>query len=141
MMCDDFAEQTSAFVDGELSEQHAGALFGHLAACPSCREQLQHFVRLRILLARSATMDEQAGPGKESRREPDRPPSLARSSRNRRSIGRTLVLPAAILLACIAGMLSVRLSPREDSTGNASGLYVISEPVEVHGYYSSYERR
>ncbi len=141
MMCDDFAEQTSAFVDGELSEQHAGALFGHLAACPSCREQLQRFVRLRIMLARSAAMEEQAGLRKESGREPDRPPFLARSSRNRRSIRRTLVLPAAILVAFIVGMLFVRLSPREDNTGNAPGLYVISEPVEVHGYYSFHERR
>ena len=47
MTCMETQEQASRFIDGELSEQERGSMFGHLASCPDCQEFFSDSLRLR----------------------------------------------------------------------------------------------
>ena len=47
MSCEQFEEQVSAYVDHELRDDEAGALFIHLGGCASCRKAMTGALDLR----------------------------------------------------------------------------------------------
>lgn len=54
MECRSWEEQASALIDGELIDQEAAALFGHLSQCLGCRRFYGKLARLREQLSRDA---------------------------------------------------------------------------------------
>ena len=47
MACEQFQEQISALVDGELTQEDQSLLFAHLASCSACRQFLQEVLDVR----------------------------------------------------------------------------------------------
>lgn len=46
-MCDEYQEQASQYIDGELSDEDSENLFRHLSACADCRWFLRSTLELR----------------------------------------------------------------------------------------------
>ncbi len=53
MNCENYQEQISKFVDGELSIEEEGGMFIHLGACLQCRSFLKNLYSLKSTLALS----------------------------------------------------------------------------------------
>jgi hypothetical protein len=47
MTCDEYQEQVSQYIDGELDDKESGALFKHLSTCGECRSFLRSTLELR----------------------------------------------------------------------------------------------
>lgn len=47
MTCDEYQEQASQYIDGEMRDEDAGELFTHLGACVDCRSFLRVSLELR----------------------------------------------------------------------------------------------
>ncbi len=101
-------------LDGELSPREEAALTGHLAACPSCREELAGLQALEVLLEGLAERRVEPGsslvPGVMSRL----------PSRMERSWGRVLrpvAVAASLLLAVTAGFLGHDMLSRDALPG------------------------
>jgi len=47
MTCDEYQEQVSQYIDGELDDKDSGTLFRHLSTCGECRSFLRSTLELR----------------------------------------------------------------------------------------------
>jgi len=47
MTCDEYQEQVSQYIDGELNDKNSGGLFKHLSVCGECRSFLRSTLELR----------------------------------------------------------------------------------------------
>ena len=47
MTCDEYQEQVSQYIDGELGDRDSGILFKHLSSCAECRSFLRSTLELR----------------------------------------------------------------------------------------------
>ncbi len=47
MTCDEYQEQVSQYIDGELGDKESGPLFKHLSTCGECRSFLRSTLELR----------------------------------------------------------------------------------------------
>ena len=47
MTCEEYQEQVSQYIDGELDDKESGALFKHLSTCGECRSFLRSALELR----------------------------------------------------------------------------------------------
>ena len=47
MTCDEYQEQVSQYIDGELGDKDSGILFKHLSSCAECRSFLRSTLELR----------------------------------------------------------------------------------------------
>jgi predicted anti-sigma-YlaC factor YlaD len=56
MTCEGYQEQVSQFIDNELEERDAPALFSHLSTCEECRGFLRTTMRLRAGLQEQAPL-------------------------------------------------------------------------------------
>jgi predicted anti-sigma-YlaC factor YlaD len=56
MNCEQYEEQISLLLDGELDISGESGLFGHLGMCKQCREYLKNIISLRNVLAQAPPM-------------------------------------------------------------------------------------
>lgn len=138
MNCEQYQAMLSEFLDDELAEEMMTPLFSHVATCSSCRETLQAFIGLRAAL-RSAS-EETTHTGRRSEvRYADAPPRFG-SFRKRIRVP----MPAVVLVsvAFLMALLFVihSMVTRESRPLTGTNVYVITEPVEVRGYYSTHQQ-
>jgi anti-sigma factor RsiW len=137
MTCNEHQENISSFVDGELDDPMAGALFTHLAGCAECRaffarlHALRHQLSLVPRFEVPESLDSRMT--RISNRQPARVPALERWI-ERLLKGRVLMpIPAlaAILILVLATSLMVTLD-RETPAQEPRVVYIMGlEPVEV----------
>lgn len=142
MNCEHYQLMISEFMDDELASKEMTPLFAHLAECGACRGTLQEFINLR-----AALMTAQVKPMEREQARAARKRSFSDASSRLSSILRrrvevpvpTIVLAAAAILAVLS-FFTVSRFGAEDVQRTPRRVYVISEPVETHGYYSSHSR-
>lgn len=137
MNCEHYQLMVSEFLDDALAPDSNAQLFVHLAECGSCRETLQEFIKLRAALLWSG--DERI-PGVQQRKVRYRDALPHHGSLFRRRI--RVPMPAVVLV-CVTLFASLLFIIGLAFTGRATqpmerNIYVISEPIEVRGYYSTH---
>jgi len=59
MTCDEYQEQVSQYIDGELGDEDSGILFKHLSLCAECRSFLRSTLELRSKIHDEMLMEAQ----------------------------------------------------------------------------------
>ena len=59
MTCDEYQEQVSQYIDGELGDRDSGILFKHLSSCAECRLFLRSTLELRSKIHDEMLMEAQ----------------------------------------------------------------------------------
>lgn len=130
MNCSAYHEMISAYVDRELDDGGAVALFAHLTICEECRNTMTDSLALRESIHRSQRHDVPASLDKRVYGIPfgDRPPVLPAQHRTAfRLIRRTITIPA------IAALLIVTLTV-------AGSVYVTSTFFPRHEIIEKQEK-
>jgi anti-sigma factor RsiW len=145
MSCEQFEEQVSAYIDHELCDEEAGALFSHLGGCSSCRKVMISALDLRSglrdqapLLAPRELDDKVLSMAKSRQRwMPDRSAATMTMWQRRISM-RVPVLAAAMFILLFGSFFasSLWLGP-DESAANAKvqTVFLTAVPtVEVRAY-------
>lgn len=136
MNCEHYQVMLSEFLDNELTPEEGTPLFAHLSECASCREALQEFINVRVTLRSS---------GEEEVEREQQPRVRYHDSPARRGhvFRRRITVPVpAVVLVCTAFLASLLFIIASAFTGEGKhapqrNVYVITEPIEVRGYYST----
>lgn len=140
MNCTVWEEQASALVDGELNDQAAAALFGHLSQCPTCRSFYGRLALLREQLLRETQSASNArgmaerlgGVGRRYWKEKG---GMRRGTDIR--VPRMLAAAAVIMLMILGGSTTALLLDGMGSHAPERIIFVGSLPtVEVEASYS-----
>jgi anti-sigma factor RsiW len=135
MTCEHYHAMLSEFIDNELPSDSMTPLFTHLAACDSCRQMLQEFIGLRAAL-KSVGDEQMFRKQTQAVRYNDAPARHVTFLRRRIGVPvPALVLVCTALLASLAFVMGSLFVGEERLP--QKNVYVITEPVEVLGYYSS----
>jgi len=98
MTCDEYQEQASQYIDGELPDSDSEELFRHLSVCAECRTFLRDSLELRSKIQDEVLL--------KARAPASQPPSLASA----------VVLPLVTLVGTIALFLGISfMTPMVDS--------------------------
>lgn len=128
MHCSEWEVRISAHADGELPDEDALLMFGHLGTCPACRGFLRDILALRqaFLLDPLPQETPARSPVRATRRWTDRVPAAGRSLfRTRVSMPAGVVALALLVVGLLAG--SWLLFGR--GQGEREVIYVTTLPV------------
>ncbi len=134
MGCNEYEEQVSQYIDGELGDEHSGTLFKHLGTCAECRSFLRSTLELRskihdeMLIERE--MQEEIVRTK-SAGSAIRPALLGR----RISLSPAVALSILVLVVMITTLVVGSVGEQTSIGSSREVVYVTSLPtIEVQGF-------
>lgn len=137
MNCEHYQLMVSEFLDDALAPDSNAQLFVHLAECGSCRETLKGFIGVRVALQRAGDGEKAAEQYREVRYRDALPHPDSFFRRRIRVPMLTVVLVCAAFFASLVFIIGSAFTGRATQPVERN-IYVISEPIEVRGYYSTH---
>jgi len=130
MTCDEYQEQVSQYIDGELNDKDSGILFKHLSMCGECRSFLRSTLELRSVIHNEMLMEQEVAKTNNKNRLGFRSAPLRTFRISKMLAGAALVF---VILATIVVTRSITTSNLAE--GNERVIYITSLPtVEVQGH-------
>jgi predicted anti-sigma-YlaC factor YlaD len=128
MTCDEYQEQVSQYIDGELKDKDSGTLFKHLSTCGECRSFLRSTLEMRSKIHDEMLMEHEGATNRKKNR-------LVVIQNKTMKISRVLAGATLAVIILVTAFVTRTISTGTAIEQNREIIYVTSLPtVEVQGF-------